>query len=153
MDPYNPLGLGIASPGVEPPAPPAFPVLVLPNLNILAGWGQNTSWSGLYTWYDGIVGSIVDPLGSAWADLMAPLVQYVVDIAAGVTSLFVSISTWIYPAVAFVWEISAYIYALVPLVVWICIAATLWILVLALLVRLLSEPVWMIIRDLFGGRR
>ena len=153
LDPYNPLGLGIASPGGEPPAPPAFPALVLPNLNILAGWGQNTSWSGLYNWYDGVVNSIVDPLGSAWAELMAPLVQYVVDIAAGVTSLFVSISTWIYPAVAFVWEISAYIYALVPLVVWICIAATLWILVLALLVRLLSEPVWTIIRDLFGGRR
>lgn len=153
LDPYNPLGLGIASPGGEPPAPPAFPALVLPNLNILEGWGQNTSWSGLYTWYDGIVGSIVDPLGSAWADLMQPVVQYVVDVSAGVTALFVSISTWIYPAVAFAWEVSGYIYALVPLVVWICIAAILWILVLALLMRLLAEPVWMIIRDLFGGRR
>lgn len=153
LDPSNPLGLGIASPGGEPPAPPAFPALVLPNLNILAGWGQNTSWSGLYDWYDGVVNSIVDPLGSAWADLMAPLVQYVVDVSAGVTSLFFAISTWIYPAVAFAWEVSGYIYALVPLVVWICIAAILWILVLALLMRLLSEPVWMIIRDLFGGRR
>ena len=153
LDAQNPLGLGIASPGGEPPAPPAFPALVLPNLNILEGWGQNTSWSGLYTWYDGIVGSIVDPLGIAWVELMAPVVQYVVDVSAGVTSLFLAVSTWIYPAVAFVWDISAYIYALVPLVVWICIAAMLWILVLALLVRLLSEPVWMIIRDLFGGRR
>ena len=153
LNPYNPLGLGIASPGGEPPAPPAFPALVLPNLNILAGWGQNTSWAGLYDWYDGIVNSIVDPLGTAWAELMAPLVQYVVDVSAGVTSLFVAVSTWIYPAVAFAWEVSGYIYALVPLVVWICIAAILWILVLALLMRLLSEPVWMIIRDLFGGRR
>lgn len=153
LDPYNPLGLGIASPGGEPPAPPAFPALVLPNLNILEGWGQNTSWSGLYTWYDGIVGSIVDPLGTAWAELMAPLVQYVIEVSAGVTSLFVAVSTWIYPAVAFAWEVSGYIYALVPLVVWICISAILWILVLALLMRLLSEPVWMIIRDLFGGRR
>ena len=79
--------------------------------------------------------------------------QYVVDVSAGVTSLFVAVSTWIYPAVAFAWEVSGYIYALVPLVVWICIAAILWILVLALLMRLLAEPVWMIIRDLFGGRR